>query len=93
MTDLTRGVQLCRIKERSGPLALSLTILGAIARFMPHPPNFAPVGGMSLFAGARLPVPALAAKRLGGAGVSARHDAFSVNNPQMRPSAMWDPGA
>jgi hypothetical protein len=37
------------------PLALSLTVLGAIARFMPHPPNFAPVGGMSLFAGARLP--------------------------------------
>ena len=36
------------------PLALSLTILGAVLRLMPHPPNFAPVGGMSLYAGARL---------------------------------------
>ena len=38
------------------PAALSVTALGAILRLMPHPPNFAPVGGMSLFAGARLPV-------------------------------------
>jgi hypothetical protein len=38
------------------PLALSLTVLGALARLLPHPPNFAPVGAMSLFAGARLPV-------------------------------------
>lgn len=38
------------------PAALSLTVLGAIARLLPHPPNFAPVGSMSLFAGARLPV-------------------------------------
>jgi hypothetical protein len=38
------------------PVALSLTVLGAIARLLPHPPNFAPVGSMSLFAGARLPV-------------------------------------
>jgi hypothetical protein len=37
------------------PVALSLTTLGAIARLLPHPPNFAPVGAMSLFAGARLP--------------------------------------
>src|SRR5260370_7320290 len=37
-----------------GPLALSLTVLGAVARLLPHPPNFAPVGGMSLYAGARL---------------------------------------
>jgi hypothetical protein len=36
------------------PLALSLTVLGALARLAPHPPNFAPVGGMSLYAGARL---------------------------------------
>ena len=36
------------------PLALSLTVLGAVARLLPHPPNFAPVGGMSLYAGARL---------------------------------------
>jgi hypothetical protein len=38
------------------PVALSLTTLGAVARLLPHPPNFAPVGAMSLFAGARLPV-------------------------------------
>jgi len=36
------------------PLALGLTILAALVRVAPHPPNFAPVGGMSLFAGARL---------------------------------------
>ena len=38
------------------PVALTLTVLGAIARLLPHPPNFAPVGATSLFAGARLPV-------------------------------------
>ena len=37
------------------PAALSLTVLGAVARLLPHPPNFAPVGATSLFAGARLP--------------------------------------
>lgn len=37
------------------PLALSLTALGVIARLLPHPPNFTPVGSVSLFAGARLP--------------------------------------
>jgi len=36
------------------PLALALTIVGALARLAPHPWNFAPVGGTSLFAGARL---------------------------------------
>ncbi|HTQ58375.1 MAG TPA: DUF6580 family putative transport protein [Bryobacteraceae bacterium] len=36
------------------PLALTLTVAGALARLLPHPPNFAPVGGMSLYAGARL---------------------------------------
>ncbi len=40
----------------SRPVALSLTVLGALARLIPHPPNFAPVGAASLFAGARLPV-------------------------------------
>jgi hypothetical protein len=35
-------------------LPLALTILGALLRLIPHPPNFTPVGGMSLFAGARL---------------------------------------
>jgi len=37
------------------PVAVSLTVLGAVARLLPHPPNFAPVGATSLFAGARLP--------------------------------------
>jgi hypothetical protein len=36
------------------PLALSLTVAGALLRLAPHSPNFAPVGGMSLYAGARL---------------------------------------
>jgi hypothetical protein len=36
------------------PLALSLTVLGAVLRLLPHPPNFTPVGSMSLYAGARL---------------------------------------
>jgi hypothetical protein len=37
------------------PAALSLTVFGALARMLPHPPNFAPVGAASVFAGARLP--------------------------------------
>jgi hypothetical protein len=37
------------------PVAVSLTVLGAVARLLPHPPNFAPVGATGLFAGARLP--------------------------------------
>jgi hypothetical protein len=36
------------------PLALTLVVLGALVRLIPHPWNFAPVGGVSLFAGARL---------------------------------------
>jgi hypothetical protein len=43
-------------KSNWRPVALSLTALGAIARLLPHPPNFAPVGATSLFSGARLPV-------------------------------------
>jgi hypothetical protein len=35
-------------------LAISLTVAGALARIMPHPWNFAPVGSISLFGGARL---------------------------------------
>jgi len=35
-------------------VALGLTISGALLRLLPHPPNVAPVGAMSLFAGARL---------------------------------------
>lgn len=41
--------------SNSRPVALSLTVLGAMARLIPHPPNFAPVGAASVFAGARLP--------------------------------------
>ena len=36
------------------PLALTLTVFGALLRVLPHPPNFAPVGGTSLYSGARL---------------------------------------
>jgi len=38
----------------SRPLALSLVGLAILARLAPHPPNFAPVGAVSLYAGARL---------------------------------------
>lgn len=41
--------------SNSRPVALSLTVLGAAARLIPHPPNFAPVGAASIFSGARLP--------------------------------------
>ncbi len=41
-------------KDNWRPAALGLTVLGALARLAPHPPNFAPVGATSLFAGARL---------------------------------------
>jgi hypothetical protein len=41
-------------KNTARPLAMGLTILGALARLMPHPPNFAPVGSLSLYAGGRL---------------------------------------
>ena len=34
--------------------ALSLTVIGGLLRLLPHPPNMAPVGAMSLFAGANL---------------------------------------
>jgi hypothetical protein len=36
------------------PVALSLTVAAAVVRLLPHPPNFAPVGGLALFGGARL---------------------------------------
>jgi hypothetical protein len=35
------------------PLALTLTVGAALLRLAPHPPNFAPVGGLALFGGAR----------------------------------------
>jgi hypothetical protein len=37
---------------RSG--AIGLTVLGALLRLLPHPPNFAPIGGTGLFSGSRL---------------------------------------
>lgn len=36
------------------PVALSLTVLAALLRIIPHPGNFSPVGGLALFGGARL---------------------------------------
>ena len=36
------------------PVALSLTVAATVLRLVPHPPNFAPVGGLALFGGARL---------------------------------------
>jgi hypothetical protein len=41
-------------KKTGKPLAVGLTIVGALARLVPHAPNFTPVGGLSLFAGGRL---------------------------------------
>ncbi len=43
-------------KSNWRPVALSLTVIGVVARLLPHAPNFAPVGAVSLFAGARLPM-------------------------------------
>ena len=37
------------------PLAFTLTVLAALLRLVPHPPNFTPVGGVALFGGAKLP--------------------------------------
>lgn len=41
-------------KSSFQPLALTLTVLAALVRLVPHPPNFAPVGGVALFGGAKL---------------------------------------
>jgi hypothetical protein len=35
-------------------LILGLILVGAVARFLPYPPNFSPIGAMALFAGATL---------------------------------------
>jgi hypothetical protein len=32
-----------------------LIVAGALARLLPHPPNFTPVGALSIFAGAKVP--------------------------------------
>jgi hypothetical protein len=36
------------------PIAFTLTVAAALLRLVPHPPNFAPVGSVALFGGARL---------------------------------------
>ncbi len=36
------------------PLALVMTVLAALVRLAPHPPNFSPIGGVALFGGAKL---------------------------------------
>jgi len=41
-------------KNPARPLAVGLIVLGALTRLAPHPANVVPVGGLSLFAGARL---------------------------------------
>ena len=41
-------------KNSARPLAMGLIVLGAVTRLIPHPANVVPVGGLSLFAGARL---------------------------------------
>lgn len=35
--------------------ALTLVLLGFVARLLPHPPNFAPIGGVAIFSGLYLP--------------------------------------
>jgi hypothetical protein len=41
-------------KPEFQPLALTLTVGAALLRLAPHPPNFAPVGSVALFGGAKL---------------------------------------
>lgn len=41
-------------KNPARPWAVGLIVLGALMRLLPHPANVVPVGGLSLFAGARL---------------------------------------
>ena len=42
------------MKNQVRPIAVALTLLSALGRLLPHPPNITPVGASSLFAGARL---------------------------------------
>lgn len=41
-------------KPNFQPVALGLTLAAALLRLAPHPPNFAPVGSIALFGGAKL---------------------------------------
>jgi hypothetical protein len=43
-----------RKPQSSQALALIMTVLAALVRLVPHPPNFSPIGGVALFGGARL---------------------------------------
>ena len=43
-----------RSKSSFQPVAACLTVLAALVRLLPHPPNFAPIGSVALFGGARL---------------------------------------
>ncbi len=36
------------------PLALTLTVIAALLRLVPHPPNFTPLGATAVFGGSRL---------------------------------------
>jgi hypothetical protein len=43
-----------RSQNSSRNYAIALTVLSALGRLIPHPPNFTPVGGSCLFAGSRI---------------------------------------
>lgn len=36
---------------------VGVILIGVLSRFIPHPPNFTPVGGLAIFSGALLPGP------------------------------------
>jgi hypothetical protein len=42
------------MQKNMKPIAVALTVLSALGRLLPHPPNITPVGSSSLFAGARI---------------------------------------
>ena len=42
------------MQRKIRPVAVALTVLSALGRLLPHPPNLTPVGASSLFAGARV---------------------------------------
>jgi hypothetical protein len=44
-----------KLKVRQWAMFVALIALATISRALPHPPNFTPIGGMALFAGAIMP--------------------------------------
>ena len=52
--SLILNVRMDHRKSSFQPLALTLTVLAALLRLAPHPPNFTPIGGVALFGGAKL---------------------------------------